>query len=378
MRQPTEARISTSALQHNLARIQKALRPESRVMGIVKANCYGHESELCLPILRDAGIDIFGIATVSEARRLRLLGITERILMLTTPLYMEREAFPELNIEPLISDRKTATWLSAVAEASGVILQTHIYLDTGMTRNGAPPHEALELTRYVSKLPGLSLKGFASHFATSEAVDQTFARHQLYLFNGVYCELRDAGFHFDDVHIANSGGILNFSDSHYTLVRPGIILYGYHPLQEQQNGSGFSPVMSLYSVVSSVRQVSASTAVSYGARYHTAQKTHIATLPIGYGDGLSRGLTGKLEVYIDGGRYPVVGTICMDEVMVDLGPTTTIAAGDEVCLIGTSNIKQNSAWDIAAKVETIPYEITTMISGRVPRRATEETNHSYL
>ena len=366
---PTQARISTTALRHNLSIVQKALSRGTRVMGVVKANCYGHEAEVCLPPLQEGGVDVFGVATVEEARELRYHGIRDRIVLLTSPFLSEREAFPELDIEPLISDKETARWLSATAEAHGIVLQSHIYIDTGMTRNGANPEEALELTRYVSQLPGLALKGIASHFATSGSPDHSYALQQLSQFDGTYREVRDAGFDFDEVHIANSGGILNFPDSHYTLVRPGIALYGYHPAMEEQKNSGFHPVMSLYSVVSSMRRVPEGRAVSYGARYRTSQETYIATLPIGYGDGLMRQLTGKLDVLVKDSRYPVVGTICMDEIMIDLGPTTSVAVGDEVCLIGTSGEESISAWDIAEKGGTIAYEITTMISQRVPRRA---------
>jgi alanine racemase len=323
----------------------------------------------------DAGIDIFGVATVNEAQDLRDFGFNGRILLLTTPFELERLEIARLDLETLVSDAATGSWLSATAGATGRILRTHLYADTGMTRNGVTPEEAPDLARHIGGLDGLQMQGVASHLATSDEPDPTFARLQLDRFDGMVQRLEESGFTFEDVHIANSGGILSFPESHYTMVRPGISLYGYHPNAESQNGSGLEPVMSIRTVLSSIRSVPADTPVSYGCRYRTSEPTLIATLPIGYGDGLLRGLGGKMEVLIGGERYPVAGTICMDEIMVDLGPSAGVSVGEEAIVIGRSKEEEISAWDLAVSIGSIPYEVTTSLAPRVPRIAVqEETN----
>ncbi len=375
MIRPTQARISTSHLLNNLEILRSHISTTTRVMAVVKANGYGNGISICAPALEKAGVDMFGIATVEEARELRRLGVQSRITLLTTPFADQREAFPELDLEPLVSNRETAEWLSRRAAATGSTLRCHLYVDTGMTRNGASPEEVLSLMNVVAKLPGLTIQGLASHFATSDELDQTYARQQLTTFDAVLRESLDAGYHFQEVHIANSGGILNLPESHYTLVRPGLMLYGYHPHPKMQEESGLKPVMTLRTVITSLRRIPAGTHISYGRRYTTAQDSWIATLPIGYGDGLMRNLSGKFEGLINGKRFPVVGTICMDEVMINIGDDTSVCVGDEVVLIGESGTEKITAWDMATESGTIPYEITSSIAARVPRVSHDESPH---
>ena len=372
MIRPTQAHISRSALAANIALLRSRIPRATRILGVVKADCYGHGVPLCLPTMIDAGIEIFGVATVNEAQDLRDLGFAGRILLLTTPFELERLDIARLDLETLVSDATTALWLSATAGATGRTLRIHLYADTGMTRNGVAPEEAPDLAAYVGRLDGLHMQGIASHLATSEEPDSSFARLQIDRFDAMVCRLGETGHAFEDVHIANSGGILNFPESHYTMVRPGISLYGYHPNPDMQSGSGLEPVLSLRTVLSSIRSVPADTPISYGCRYRTAEPTLIATLPIGYGDGLLRGLGGKMEVLIGGERFAVAGTICMDEIMVDLGPRAQASVGEEAIIIGRSGGEEITAWDLAVPIGSIPYEITTSLAPRVPRVAVQE------
>lgn len=372
MIRPTQARISLPNLRRNLGLLRSRLNDSTRVMAVVKANSYGHGAGICVPALLEEGIGVFGIATVGEARELREMGVDARIVLLTTPFESQRDAFPELDLEPMISDRTTAEWLSGRAEAAGTTLRAHVYVDTGMTRNGSHPSDVRTLLGVIDDLPGLTIQGLASHFATSEETDRSYALRQVGIFDSVYREALDAGYSFSDVHIANSGGILNLPESHYTLVRPGLSLYGYHPNPDLHDDSGLAPVMSFHSVVTSVRRIAGGTSISYGRRYTTERESLIATIPVGYGDGYMRGLTGKANVLIGGTRYPVVGTICMDEVMVNLGDDTSVSVGDPVVLIGHSGSETISGWELASECGTIPYEITSNVSGRVPRVVLEE------
>lgn len=375
MIRPTQARISTSSLLHNLGIARSRISARTRVMAVVKANGYGNGISICAPALEKAGVGMFGIATVEEARELRRLGISSRIVLLTTPFADQREAFPELDLEPLVSNKETAQWLASRASATGSTLRCHIYIDTGMTRNGASPEDALDLMKTVAELPGLHIQGLASHLATSEELDRTYAERQVRIFESVLRESQDAGYSFEDVHIANSGGILNLPSSHYSLVRPGVMLYGYHPNARMHKDSGLQPVMTLRTVITSIRRIPAGTSISYGRRYTTERDSLIATLPIGYGDGVMRNLSGKLEGLINGKRFPVVGTICMDEVMMNIGEDTSVGVGDEVVLIGSSGTETITGWDMAEKAGTIPYEITSSIAARVPRVSHDESPH---
>jgi alanine racemase len=340
-------------------------------MAVVKANCYGHDIEICVPELLAEGVDLFGVASVEEGHRLRALGVEARIAVLSYPLPAQYAEFAELDLEPLVSTRQTVDDLAAIAAAAGRVLRIHLFVDTGMGRNGAPPEQALDILHAIAAHPSLRIQGFASHFATSDEIDGAFVGRQLAIFDGALRCALDAGFTFPEIHIANSGGSLNFPQSHYTLVRPGLALYGYHPTAELQHGSGLEPVMTLRTVIGGLKRMPGGVPISYGRRYHTRSETTIATIPIGYGDGLPRALTNRLDVLVGGRRHPVVGTICMDEVMVDLGDTPGVAGGDEVIVIGRSGQTAIDAWELAANASTIPYEICAQITARVPRVADE-------
>jgi alanine racemase len=372
MTRPTRALISPHALRNNVEMIRRRLDPGTRIMAITKADCYGHGSAICIPELVECGVDLFGVATVEEGIALRELGVKHRVVVLPPPLEGQYELFIRHNLEAAISNPRIAAELADRAAAAGARLTVHMFVDTGMGRNGAPPGDAIETLRYTAGLGSLEVAGFSSHFATSDELANSFTSLQMETFDGVLREALAAGFSFDDIHIANSGGILNFPASHHTVVRPGLALYGYHPTAELQESSGLIPVMSLRTVIANITRMPAGASISYGRRYFTGGDTFIATLPIGYADGLMRILTNRLDVLVGGRRYPVVGTICMDEVMVDLGSDTPVRVGDEAFLIGASGPLGIDAWELAANAGTIPYEICTNVSKRVPRRRNDE------
>ncbi len=367
MIRPTHAIIDREALRNNIEVIRRAIAPTVGIMAVVKANCYGHETTICVPEILRCGIDMLAVATIEEAARLRALGITSRIIVLAPALQKQYHAFAEHDVEALVSNVQTAEHLAAAAAAAGRRLRAHLFVDTGMRRNGIDVDDVLETLRGCAHLPDLEIIGISSHFATSDEPDRSFALQQHAAFDATLRRALDAGFSFQDIHMANSGGIFNVPGAHYTVVRPGLALYGYHPTAELQERSGLIPILTLRTVVANIAPVGAGLSVSYGRRYYTSSATAIATLPIGYADGLMRRLTNRLDVLIGGRRYPVVGTICMDEVMVDLGNDHGVHIGDEAVLIGRSESQSIDAWEIARQAETIPYEICTNISARVPR-----------
>jgi alanine racemase len=367
MIRPTHAIIDLDALRHNLGVIRSHLLPQTEIMAVVKADCYGHSAALCVPELLTQGIRRFAVATVEEGVALRAIGLRERITVLAPPLDGQYQELAEHDLEPLISSVSMARELHNVALASGRRLRAHIFVDTGLARNGMAPQDVLESLRTISTLDGVEIIGLCSHFACSDEPDNLFNQEQIRTFSDLIHATTEAGFTFQDVHLSNSGGILHFPEAQHTLVRPGLALYGYHPTQNEQKQSGLQPVMALHTVVANIWPMAAGRSISYGRRYFTTAETRIASLPVGYADGLMRVLTNRLQVLIAGRRVPTVGTICMDEVMADLGDDNDIAVGDDVIIIGRQGDQLIDAWELAEAAGTIPYEICTSISARVPR-----------
>lgn len=372
----TQARIDVDALRSNIRTIRSLVARESSIMAVVKADCYGHGVDICMPVMRAEGIDVFGVATVEEGMQLRSIGVEDRVVVLPPPPFGQAEAYVRNDLEATLSDERSAEELSAIAAAGGRSVRVHVHIDTGMTRNGLAPEDALEFIDHIRAMPSLDIVGLATHFATSDEPDVSFARAQLARFDDTVARLRDAGHTFRDVHVSNSGGIFRLADAHYTMVRPGIALYGYHPWRDAQASSGLVPVMSLHSAVGGVRCVDADVPVGYGRTWRTTRRTMIATIPVGYADGLFRTLSNRFDVLINGTRYQSVGTVSMDEVMIDLGMSSNVKRGDAVVIIGNSGSESITAWDTAATAGTIPYEICTNISARVPRRAVASSTHS--
>lgn len=336
------------------------------VMAIVKANAYGHGMAECARIFREEGVDFLGVAFADEAAELRAAGDAGRIVVLTPPLPEEAGLFCEHELDVVACSLSAMEAFSRAAIQAGITLRAHLYIDTGMRRDGIEPEEAVAFMQSCAALPGLTFVGVCTHFATSDEADRTFALRQLALFNTALHDLEKAGFRFPLVHAANSGAVVNLPEAHFTLVRPGLTLYGYDPSQDAAEPPALRPVMTLRTRINSVRRVPPDTSVSYGRRYFTREDTWIATIPIGYGDGFMRLLSGKASCLIRGREFPVVGTICMDQCMVDTGDLA-VEPGEEVVLIGRQQAAQLSAGELARRLGTIPYEVLTAISARVPR-----------
>jgi alanine racemase len=363
----TQALISLPSFHHNLDVVRNYIGPRPAIMAVVKANAYGHGVEVLAHEALHAGASMLGVARVQEAIELRRAGIDVPILVFELPPadQIGTALFHQLTLT--VSTPEGAAQVSATAERIRQRAVVHAKVDTGMTRLGFHYQDAAPLLAAVAKLPGISLEGVYSHFATSDEEDLIFARTQLDRFLVVVEELKRLGVNVAIRHMANSGAIIALPESHLDMVRPGIMLYGYAPRPGMVQKYPLQPVMSLVSRIALVKTVAAGVAVSYGRRYYTPGTTRIATVPIGYADGYSRLLTNKATALINGIRYPVVGTICMDQLMVDLGPEGGGSEGDRVVLIGSSGKESINADDIAALLGTISYEVTCLITKRVPR-----------
>ena len=366
---PTRAEIHVENFLHNLRCVRSKIGERAQIMPIVKANAYGHGLEIIArAALESQQIGYFGVATEEEGARLRRLTLLP-ILVLTGVLPDEADVFLRHQLDFTITDRETLHAIASRARATGARARVQLKVDTGMRRMGVEPEDAIPFLREIVSLhESIELVGLATHFATSDELDQTFFRRQLGAFDTVVREAKGAGISIPLVHAANSGAILQLpKESAFDMVRPGIMLYGYAPSLELQEkfGAELQPALGLVSTVVFKKRVKAGEGVSYNLRWHAPRDTQIATVPIGYGDGYPRLLTGRAEAMIHGKRYPVVGTICMDQVMIDVGDDD-VKTGDIVYFI-TPTRDATNAWTLAREIGTIPYEILTGIAARVPR-----------
>jgi alanine racemase len=363
---PTVAEIDLSAIRSNCAGVRRRVGPRVRILAAVKANAYGHGSVAVSKALLAAGADGFGVAFPEEAVELRNAGIASQILVFTLPAPDRVHPYVDYDLESTVATVEDLRLLNDAAVAAGRSLAIHIKVDTGMNRIGVQRARLESFLRALARMRRLEVKGVCTHFVQSELKDKRFTRLQLERFEDALAVLRRHGVSPQDVHCANSAAILDVPDSFYSMVRPGLMLYGYYPSFETSESVKLRPALTLQSQVAMVKDIERGESVSYGRRYIARKRTRIATIPLGYADGYDRQLAGKSSVLIRGKRHPVAGTICMDQFMVDVG-RAPVRVGDDVILIGSQRGEEISAWDIAQKLNTIPYEVCCAISARVPR-----------
>jgi alanine racemase len=365
--QSTRAEIDLRAFRSNLAAVRAAVRPGVKIMAVLKSNAYGHGvSRIAAECVR-LGVDALAVARVGEGTELREQDVRVPILVCEVVDGPLAAKAVQDGLELTVTGVERARSIGGLAQREGITARVHVKVDTGMGRLGFAWQEAAAAVEQIARVPGLTLAGVFSHFATSEDSDSSFALEQLRRFRKVLDELRRRRVEVPLRHMANSGAVLALPASHLDMVRPGLMLYGYSPAERMQGSGGLTPVLSLRSRLSFLKQVSPGTSISYGRMHTTSRTTVIATVPIGYGDGYSRLLTGKAQVLLRGRRYPVVGAICMDHLMADLGPDTDAAVGDDVTLIGADGAERITCWDLARSMGTIPYEVTCLITPRVDR-----------
>lgn len=360
----TFAKIDLDNLYHNFRQI-KTIIGNRKIIGVVKANAYGHSLTGIGKALEEFGIDYLAVAFAAEGIALRKFGVEVPILVLVPENDNAIEACVDYNLDYTFETIDVARKISSYALRCGKRAKLHLYVDTGMGRDGVPPEYALELIKECRNLPNIDIIGLMSHFATSES-DISYARLQLERFNNVVEDLESSGNKFEIIHIANSGALFSLPESWFNAVRPGLALYGYVPNGNGEIQKDFKPVMELYSKVISKRTVPKGETVGYGRKFVAEQDTNVVTVPIGYGDGLFRNLSQTLFCLIKGKRYKIVGGICMDEVMVEVG-WDDIRIGDEVVLLGKQGDESITGFEIASQIGTIVYEVLTNISNRVPR-----------
>ncbi len=357
---PTHAVVNLSQLHRNVEAI-RAHVGSAQVMPIVKANAYGHGLPEVARFLAPL-VDYIGVAVLEEGIALRQLGIQTPILVLggiwgdQIPLYLQH------NLTMTASSLERLGQINTAAESMQVKARVHLKIDTGMERIGVHYYSAAGLQEAALSHKNVIVEGIYSHFANADAADLTHARLQLERFNEVLRFYERHSLPLPLRHIANSGGILQLPESHFDLVRPGIMLYGVYPSNEVQRTVQVRPALAWKSRVVYFKVVQPGHPVSYGSTWESGHPVRVVTVPVGYGDGYFRGMSDKAQVIIRGQQYPQVGRICMDQMMINIEQGTAYN-GDEVTLIGDSITVEN----LAKWATTIPYEILTNIGARVPR-----------
>jgi alanine racemase len=362
----TEALVSLGNLSHNARLILRKLSGKARVMGIVKANAYGHNARMVSGALEGLGISDFGVANIHEAMELRregLLKTASSILAFASPLTSQIEPYLQHDIEMTVCDIETLDAADAVAAAHNRRLNVQVKVDTGMGRLGIHPSGTMELLRKIDDSRYLDLKGIYTHFAES-SIPGGYTALQLAQFKALASEYEHTASKTICKHAANSGAIISSPDSWLDMVRPGILLYGYHPSENTPSRLDVRPVMQVEARVIFVKEVREGTTISYNRTWTAPGSRRIATIAAGYADGYFRSLSNKATIMIQGKPFPQVGTVTMDQIMVDLGDDLDVKKGDRAVLFGWDG---PSADTIAGIAGTISYETLCAVSSRVKR-----------
>ena len=375
------AEIDLKAIAHNVRELRRITAPEARLMAVVKANAYGHG---IIEVARQAlqhGAEALGVARASEGIQIRKAGLDAPVLVFSyTPPDMAKKLV-EFDLTQTVYSCRYAEALSVVAGTTGKKIKVHIKVDTGMGRLGllpdrfrlsAPdqdmPGSAVSEVKAIAGLQHLELKGIFTHFATADSLDRSYATYQFEIFMELLDQLNLAGVEIPVKHAANSAAIINMPETHLDMVRAGISMYGLFTSDEMDKSRvELQPAMELKARIISLKRVPAGFKVSYGATYETKKSTTIATVPVGYADGFNRLLSSRGHMLVCGQRAPIVGRVCMDMTMLDVGDIPEVSHGDKVIIFGRQGSESITVDEIASTLKTINYEIVSTITDRVPR-----------
>lgn len=371
------AEVDLKAIAHNVCELRRVTSPRARLMAVVKANGYGHGAPEVAARALQSGADMLGVARLNEGIRLRKSGIDVPILVFGYP--NEIEKLIEFDLTQTVCSYNTAEILSQTAVLLGKRIKIHFKIDTGMGRvglvvscqsscSGQRTTDNRQLTTEIesaARLPGVELEGIFTHFASSDSSDKSFAKRQFELFTDFLDPLR---VDIPVKHAANSGAIIDLPETHLDMVRAGISLYGLYPSDEvKKSRITLKPAMALKARIVQLKKVPADFSISYGMTYRTEKPTTIATVPIGYADGFSRLLSSRGVMLVRGIRAPIVGRVCMDMTMIDVGHIPDVRLEDEVVIFGRQGDSVIAVDEIASDLHTINYEVVSSITARVPR-----------
>lgn len=362
------ADISLEAVRANVAELRRIVAP-AEVCAVVKADGYGHGAPPVARAALDAGATWLAVAHVAEAAALRADGIEAAILLLSEPTDDQVHHAVRLGLDITAYTKELVARLGAAAAATGAVVPVHLKIDTGMHRVGARPEDAVALATAIDEHPALELRAVWTHCAVADEPDNPFTAEQLARYDTAVEAVQAAGIEVPLRHAANSAAALVHPQSRYDLVRCGIAVYGIPPAPTLRGAADLQPVVRLATDVAYVKEVAAGERISYGLRHRFERDTVVATLPIGYADGVFRrlGIAGQ-EVLIGGRRHPMVGVVTMDQVMVDVGPGSDVRPGDEAVLLGRQGDEEVTPEEWAEHAGTIAYEVVCALGARVERR----------
>ena len=364
----TRAEIDLRAFRHNLQNLRNYLAPQTQIMAVVKADAYGHGAVPCARIAVASGADYLGAGVIEEGIELRKSGINTPILILGSIFANEVEDLVYYDLATILCNLPLAQALSKEGRKQNKIVSVHIKLDTGMNRLGVSPKYSTTLLDQIHNLPNLKVEGISTHFSSADNEDISITQVQIEKFRTTLAKLKNVPI----VHCANTSALFRIPESHFNMVRPGLILYGSLPSPSlnkvlSQRGNDFQPVMQWKSQIILIKPIAKGQPISYSGSFITRQNSLVATLPIGYADGLHRSLSNKIDVLIRGKRAPQIGNICMDMTLIDVTKIQGVEEGDEVVLFGEQEGQVIQVEEMAIKGETIPYEILCNVGKRVPR-----------
>jgi len=363
--------VDTAAMRRNAAAVCRLVGAGVQVMAVVKADGYGHGALAAARAALEGGASWLGVASVEEGAQLRAQGIAAPVLVLGCGLPDQAAQVVEQGLTQTLATGEMARALSAAAVGAGAEVGVHIKVDTGMGRLGVLPHQAAAFARLANDLPGLRVEGMCSHLATADDDDPTCARAQARRFQQTLAELAAQGIEPPLRHLANSAAVVRFPEMHFDLVRAGLLIYGLNPLRRPLTELDLVPALAWKTRIACVRRVPAGQPLSYGGLYVTPRPSRIACLPVGYADGFPRALTNVGTVLVGGRRCPVVGAVCMDQTLVDIGDADA-QVGDEVVLIGEQARERITANDLAAAQGTVVHEVVARLGKRLPRICADE------
>ena len=365
---PTTATISLSALVHNLEETRRILSPDCTIMAIVKADGYGHGGIMIARTLSKHGVFRFGVATVQEAVSLRESGIQEEVIVLGGQFDCQVGDLLHHQLIPVISDVGMVKYYLRGHNTATIPYPVYLKVDTGMERLGLSPKEALNLLRDQDFSRAFSVQGLMTHLADADNPNPEFTQEQLFLFQQFINSLKERSIPVPSLSIANSAGILFHPDSHVDLVRPGLMLFGYAPIQGRKLPVNLEPVMRLTTRIVQIRTVEPDRPISYNGIFRTKRRSRIGILPIGYANGYSRRLSNIGKVLVGNSYAPIIGRVCMDMTIIDVTDVPEIQVGDEVVMMGQQGNLAISCWDIASWQDTAPYEVLCNLGPRVNRQ----------
>lgn len=375
---PNIVTIDLSALQHNLLKIREYTGKKTRIMGIVKSDAYGHGLIPIAKELEKLHIDTLGVDYPSEAIKLRMEGIKIPVVLLLgvhTP--QEAKEVSDYNLMPVVYDLDSARILSEEGKKNGRSIPVFIKIDTGMGRLGVDFRETGTFSKQLIGMKGIKIEGLFSHLSSADQGEALFTKTQIKNFREAISASRALGLELAMNSLASSAGILRYKESHFDLVRPGIMLYGGLPCPDFSNPPLLKGLMAFSSRVLQVRKVEHGTPISYGRTFYTSSSRKIAILSAGYADGLSRSMSNKGQVLIHGQYAPIIGRICMNLIITDVTSIKDVKSGDRVCFLGTDKGNRITADDMARWADTISYEVLCSIGSRKRREYIYEKENSH-